>query len=180
MNDVLLFEKLKIAVNEIVLEYKGLKASIEKNLIYFILKNDNLYKSFVLEYTYLNKLNCTNKLVYNEDVDNEFIDSLSKKLEEKLIKLFNEINNQEEICECPYCGETLNNQKGFSNELPVWICKRCENYVYGENLKFPDTIWFCDKCDSLLNNQEGFSDKISKYSCKNCGYENVLSEDKII
>ena len=55
-------------------------------------------------------------------------------------------------------------KKGYSNDLPNWICKGC-----GEMLINPaidsDIIWICDKCGVTLNIQEGFNDECGSWKC---------------
>lgn len=81
---------------------------------------------------------------------------------------------------CLNCGEILDNQKGFNPSLPIFVCKKCGALMYGENLKYPDTIWFCDGCNGLLNNQKGFNPDKTSHKCTNCGFKNDITEDNII
>ena len=79
---------------------------------------------------------------------------------------------------CPRCDANLTLQKGYSNELPNWICKGC-----GEMLINPaidsDIIWICDKCGATLNIQEGFNDECGNWKCTQCGFENAINDDEV-
>lgn len=81
---------------------------------------------------------------------------------------------------CPRCEANLTLQKGYSNDLPYWICKGC-----GEMLINPavdtdtDIVWRCDKCGSMLNIQQGFNEECKHWVCEECGYINGIEMDKV-
>ena len=87
---------------------------------------------------------------------------------------------------CPRCQADLTLQKGYSNELPYWICKGCgEMLINPEVESDSDIAWICDGCEAMLNIQPGFSEDCGKWTCTECGYENkidlselYLSEDE--
>lgn len=81
---------------------------------------------------------------------------------------------------CPRCEANLTLQKGYSNDLPYWICKGC-----GEMLINPDVdgegdiAWICDKCGAMLNVQEGFAGNDGKWRCTCCGFVNDIDEKNL-
>ncbi len=82
---------------------------------------------------------------------------------------------------CPRCEANLTLQKGYSNQLPYWICRGC-----GEMLINPavdnaddDTAWICDQCGAMLNIQPGFNADVGKWKCTECGFENVIDQSEI-
>ena len=81
---------------------------------------------------------------------------------------------------CPRCDANLTLQKGYSNELPYWICLGC-----GELLTNPafedesDISWFCDGCGELLNRQPGFTEKKGEWVCSRCGYTNKIAPREV-
>ena len=87
---------------------------------------------------------------------------------------------------CPRCEANITLQKGYSNDLPYWICKGCGEMLINPNVESDSNIaWICDKCEAMLNIQEGFSEDCGQWICKECGFENkidlsqlYLSEDE--
>ena len=79
---------------------------------------------------------------------------------------------------CPKCEANLTLQKGFSNQLPVWVCRGC-----GESLLSPSTpgniTWYCDSCNSLLNIQENFDEENSSWKCTKCGHTTALDKSRL-
>ena len=76
---------------------------------------------------------------------------------------------------CPRCQADLTLQKGYSNELPYWICKGCgEMLINPEVESDSDIAWICDGCEAMLNIQPGFSEDCGKWTCTECGYENMI------
>lgn len=62
---------------------------------------------------------------------------------------------------CRYCEANLTLQKGYSNDLPYWVCKGCGQMLINPNLNTDsDIIWTCDGCETLLNKQPGFTEKM--------------------
>lgn len=79
---------------------------------------------------------------------------------------------------CPRCEANITLQKGYSNELPYWVCKGC-----GEMLINPevdgDIAWICDQCESMLNIQPGFNEECGEWSCTECGFVNKIDQSEI-
>lgn len=64
---------------------------------------------------------------------------------------------------CPRCNASLPLQKGYSNELPYWICKGCGEMLISPKAEAEDDIaWICDGCGAMLNTQEGFAENYAK------------------
>ena len=81
---------------------------------------------------------------------------------------------------CPRCQATLNYQKGYSNELPYWICKGCGEMLINPDVPDDDNIsWICDGCEAMLNIQEGFSAECDEWKCTECGFINKICESEI-
>lgn len=79
---------------------------------------------------------------------------------------------------CPRCEANLTLQKGYSNELPYWICKGCGEMLI--NPVVPDDIaWICDECESMLNIQPGFTTDCKEWACRECGYVNKIDATEI-
>ena len=85
---------------------------------------------------------------------------------------------------CPNCDANLNKQRGFNPENGYWECKKCGQYLFGDNVysgeRFIDTMWFCDSCEAFLNMQTGFNDLSDKWECKECGHINPITEEAIV
>ena len=81
---------------------------------------------------------------------------------------------------CPNCEANLTLQRGYSNELPYWVCLGCGQMLISPELETDsDIIWRCDNCGDLLNIQEGFNEDLSVWICCKCGYENTLDDSAI-
>lgn len=81
---------------------------------------------------------------------------------------------------CPRCEANLTLQKGYSNELPYWLCKGCNEMLINPEVKSEsDIVWVCDKCDSMLNIQPGFSQSLDEWCCNKCGYLNTINSNEI-
>ena len=102
-------------------------------------------------------------------------DFLSKKNKEVSEESLDELHEY-----CPRCNADLTMQKGYSNELPYWVCLGC-----GEMLINPETnadsciIWKCDGCGALLNNQNGFNEECGEWICTECGFSNRIDESEL-
>ncbi len=87
---------------------------------------------------------------------------------------------------CPRCEANITLQKGYSNDLPYWICKGCgEMLINPEVESDSDIAWICDGCEAMLNIQPGFSEDCGEWTCTECGFVNkidisqlYLSEDE--
>ncbi len=79
---------------------------------------------------------------------------------------------------CPRCYANLTLQKGYSNDLPYWICLGC-----GEMLINPEVegniAWICDGCGEMLNIQPGFAEDCGVWKCTKCGTENKIDESEM-
>lgn len=81
---------------------------------------------------------------------------------------------------CPRCKASLTMQKGYSNELPYWVCKGCGEMLINPEVDTEDNIvWVCDKCGSMLNIQNGFSTDCGKWTCTECGFINKINAGEI-
>ncbi len=81
---------------------------------------------------------------------------------------------------CPRCDANLTLQKGYSNDLPYWVCKGCGEMLINPELETDtDIIWRCDGCGALLNVQPGFDESGDEWTCTECGYKNGLSESDV-
>lgn len=79
---------------------------------------------------------------------------------------------------CPHCNAILTLQKGFSNNLPYWVCKGCGEMLIGNDID-DDIIWRCDRCEALLNVQNGFSSDYGEWKCNECGFVNKFDESRV-
>jgi len=79
---------------------------------------------------------------------------------------------------CPRCEANITMQKGYSNDLPYWICKGCGEMLINPALP-GDIAWICDGCGEMLNIQEGFSEECGAWKCFQCGYENKIDKSEI-
>ncbi len=76
---------------------------------------------------------------------------------------------------CPRCDANLTLQKGYSNDLPYWVCRGCGEMLINPDIETEDDIvWICDKCGQMLNIQDGFADNGGKWTCTNCGTVNMI------
>ena len=100
-----------------------------------------------------------------------------------MIKLFSKINKELEYIDvefCPQCGADLTMQKGYSNDLPNWICRGCGQMLINPNLDTDSNItWICDKCKSTLNIQPGFNESCGEWKCSECGFVNKITPEEV-
>ncbi len=81
---------------------------------------------------------------------------------------------------CPNCEANLTLQKGYSNELPYWICKGCgEMLINPEVDTDSDIAWICDGCGAMLNVQKGFSEECGEWKCTECGTVNPIDVSEL-
>lgn len=84
---------------------------------------------------------------------------------------------------CTRCGAVLNLQQGFSPNLKLWVCKKCGEYLFDDDVylgeRFKDIFWFCDNCRAPLNIQDGFRDTYDYWKCTECSYVNRIAESEI-
>lgn len=81
---------------------------------------------------------------------------------------------------CTRCQASLNMQKGYSSDLPYWICKGCGQLLTNPAIETEDEIsWICDGCGSLLNIQSGFTNDCGKWACTECGFVNKIDESEM-
>ena len=81
---------------------------------------------------------------------------------------------------CTNCDANLTLQKGYSNELPYWICKGCGEMLINPKLATESgIIWRCDGCGALLNIQDGFTEEKEEWECTECGYKNPITESEV-
>lgn len=90
----------------------------------------------------------------------------------------NDSNEQYEYC--PRCDANLTLQKGYSNDLPYWVCKGCGEMLINPEVDADDDIaWICDHCGAMLNVQSGFDKALDKWVCTKCGFENAIDEKNL-
>ena len=81
---------------------------------------------------------------------------------------------------CPRCEANLTLQKGYSNNLPYWICKGCGEMLINPNVPDDSNIaWICDGCGAMLNIQPGFSEDCGVWTCTECGYANPIDPSEL-
>ena len=81
---------------------------------------------------------------------------------------------------CPRCDANLTLQKGYSNDLPYWVCKGCGEMLINPELETDsDVTWFCDGCGTMLNLQPGFHEECGEWICTECGYSNKICESEV-
>lgn len=81
---------------------------------------------------------------------------------------------------CPHCGADLTMQKGYSNDLPNWLCKGCGQMLINPSLDTDSNItWICDKCEATLNIQPGFNESCGEWKCTECGFVNRISPEEV-
>ena len=102
-------------------------------------------------------------------------------IENETVNEPHDIYPEDEIYEfCPVCEAHLIFQKGFSKDLPYWICKGCGEMLINPTLDTGlDIIWRCDQCNSLLNIQSSFNEECGEWSCQECGFVNKISANEI-
>ena len=79
---------------------------------------------------------------------------------------------------CPRCQADLTLQKGYSNDLPYWICKGCGEMLINPEID-SDISWICDGCGTMLNIQPGFNEDCGEWTCTECGFTNKIDKDEI-
>ena len=79
---------------------------------------------------------------------------------------------------CPRCRASLILQKGYSNDLPYWICKGCGEMLINPEID-SDVSWICDGCGTMLNIQPGFSEDRKEWTCTECGFLNKIDRKEI-
>ena len=81
---------------------------------------------------------------------------------------------------CPRCEANLTLQKGYSNDLPYWICKGCGEMLINPAIDTEtDIAWFCDNCEEMLNIQPGFDEDCGEWKCTRCGHVNKIDESEL-
>lgn len=79
---------------------------------------------------------------------------------------------------CTRCEANLTLQKGYSNDLPYWVCRGCGEMLI--NPSIPGNVaWICDQCGTMLNVQENFNEDSGHWVCTECGYDNPVGEENI-
>lgn len=90
----------------------------------------------------------------------------------------NDMSSQYEFC--PRCEANLTLQKGYSNELPYWICKGCGEMLINPEVDSDSNIaWICDGCGAMLNIQQGFNEECAEWTCAECGFVNKISASEV-
>ena len=79
---------------------------------------------------------------------------------------------------CPRCQANLTLQKGYSNELPYWICKGCGEMLINPEID-SEVSWICDGCGEMLNIQPGFSEDCGHWTCTECGFNNKIDKSEL-
>ena len=79
---------------------------------------------------------------------------------------------------CPRCQADLTLQKGYSNDLPYWICKGCGEMLINPEID-SDISWICDGCGTMLNIQPGFNEECGEWTCTECGFKNKIDKSEI-
>ena len=75
------------------------------------------------------------------------------------------MSSENEYEYCPRCDANLTLQKGYSNDLPYWVCKGCGEMLINPAVDAPDDVaWICDECGAMLNVQEGFENNNGDYA----------------
>ncbi len=87
-----------------------------------------------------------------------------------------EENNEYEYC--PRCQANLKMQRGYSNELPYWICKGCGEMLINPEIE-SDVSWICDECGEMLNIQPGFTEDCGEWKCAKCGAVNKIDPSEL-
>ncbi len=106
------------------------------------------------------------------------IKNLIKSLFQKKNKSIPVDDNSYEFC--TNCDANLTLQKGYSNDLPYWICKGCGQMLINPSMDCEsDIIWRCDNCGALLNTQEGFTEEEGEWGCLECGFKNMVSDSEV-
>lgn len=80
---------------------------------------------------------------------------------------------------CTRCKASLPMQKGYSNDLPYWICKGCGQVLINDSLDIDDEmVWICDECGAFLSAQPGFTTDCGEWACTDCGFVNKIDESE--
>ena len=79
---------------------------------------------------------------------------------------------------CPRCQANLTLQKGYSNDLPYWICKGCGEMLINPEID-SEVSWICDGCGAMLNIQPGFNEDCSEWTCRECGFVNKIDSSEL-
>ena len=79
---------------------------------------------------------------------------------------------------CPRCQANLTLQKGYSNDLPYWICKGCGEMLINPEID-SDVSWICDGCGTMLNIQPGFNEDCGEWTCTECGFVNKIDSSEL-
>lgn len=93
----------------------------------------------------------------------------------------NNANSEDSFYEfCPRCEANLTLQKGYSNDLPYWVCKGCGEMLINPDVPSDSDIsWICDGCGTMLNIQPGFSEDCGRWECTECGYVNKIDVSEL-
>lgn len=85
------------------------------------------------------------------------------------------------ICDyCPRCEANLTLQKGYSSNLPYWVCKGCGEMLINPSMETEtNIIWICDGCGATLNIQSGFSEELGEWKCTECGFANKIEPGEV-
>ena len=93
-------------------------------------------------------------------------------------KEINEPEEDESYEFCPRCQANLTLQKGYSNDLPYWICKGCGEMLINPEID-SNISWICDGCGTMLNIQPGFDEGCGEWTCTACGFKNKIDKSEI-
>ena len=81
---------------------------------------------------------------------------------------------------CPRCNANITMQKGYSNDLPYWICKGCGEMLINPDVDADSNIaWICDGCEAMLNIQPGFNEDCGEWKCTECGFVNKIAPSEV-
>ncbi len=81
---------------------------------------------------------------------------------------------------CPNCYANLTLQRGYTNDLPYWICTGCGELLINPEVDAEGGIaWICDRCGSMLNVQDGFHDRCGEWKCSVCGFLNKIRRGEV-
>ena len=95
-----------------------------------------------------------------------------------MFKLFRHREDKASYEFCPRCEANLTLQKGYSNELPYWICRGCGEMLINPEID-TDIVWRCDGCGEMLNIQQGFDEDCGEWTCTKCGFTNKIDESEL-
>ena len=88
------------------------------------------------------------------------------------------VSNAENYEFCPRCEANLTLQKGYSNDLPYWICKGCGEMLINPEID-SEIAWICDGCGGMLNVQPGFREDCGEWKCTECGFRNKIDKSEL-